>query len=122
MSCGCNSKKIPKTQPASLLSGSGNFSMEGAASGEDITTQLVNVEFMGPEEQSFTIRSRVDRRVAYRFGNNPHHKEATVYLQDAEFLISMTDGDGRPKYRILNVTSPLEERNVAEFLGMQTVE
>jgi hypothetical protein len=95
--------------------------MDGGTT-EDVKGQLVNVEFMGPEEQSFTIRSRVDGRVAYRFGNNPHHKEATVYLQDAEFLISMTDGEGKPKYRILNVSSPLEERNVAEFLGVQVGE
>lgn len=115
--CGCNDMKIVRTQPGSTLSGSGNFKVSDGIVAEEIKTQLVNVEFMGPESQSFTIRSRVDPRVSYRFGNNMHHKEATVYLQDAEFLMSMVDGQGTPKWRVLQVANALEARDPGSFLG-----
>ena len=116
MSCNCGGgTKRANTQPASLLSASGNFKIEGA-SAEEVRTQLVNIQYVGPYEQSFSLNSKIDGRVKYRFGNNPHHREATVYLQDAEWLVQMTDANGLPLWRILNVASALEARDVGAFL------
>lgn len=117
MSCGCAGKKIVKTSPASTLSGSGNFRLSDGVEQEDIKRQLVVVEYLGPHEGTFTLKSMVDTQVKYRFGNNPHNKERPVYLADAERFISMTDSNGVPLYRILNQTSLLEEHNLAAFVG-----
>lgn len=122
--CGCNTKKIVNMQPGSTLSGSGNFKVTDGAVTEEIRAKMVTVEFLGPETQTFTISgpvnpNRVNPRVAYRFGNNIHHKEATVFWEDAEFLISMVDGQGNPKWRIVNVAQALGSRDAGAFLGAE---
>lgn len=114
--CGCGNNKRVTTQPASLGTSSGDPAMnvqveEGAA------TKMVQVEYVGPIAEDFSIRSKIDRNIFYRFGNNQWNKERTVFLADAEFLTSQTDGDGAPLYRILGDVMAAENRDPSVALG-----
>lgn len=103
MGCGCGGAKKPLGKPISMNSSSGNFSASAPIPEGADPTQMVNVEYLGPIAESFSIRSKVDPGLNYRFGNNSNSKEKTVFLQDAYFLIGLLDGDGKPLYRIKGV-------------------
>jgi len=114
--CGCAQKHIVRNQPNSTLSSSGSFDTIDRS--EDvIQTQMVQVEYMGPIEEDFSIRSQVDRGIFYRFGNNQYHKERTVFMHDAQFLTGLLDGNGRPLYRIVGTVAAMENRDPSSFLG-----
>jgi len=115
--CGCRSNKKTTAPPASLLQSSGNFDQSALMEGDAPATAMVRVEYIGPSEGSFSIRSRVLRDKTYRFGNNPQHKEQVVFLEDAEFLLSQRIGE-RPTYRIMPTNGELEARDPAGALGM----
>ena len=118
MACGCGGKKKSASVPASTLSSSGNFTGLSSATpvdGED--TQMVLVQYVGPIAETFTITSRVDRTVPYRFGNNPHFSTRAVFRGDLERLLSFTDRLGNPTYRVINSDNSLEGNNPSEFLG-----
>jgi len=103
--CGCQQpKKKPSAPlPASTLNSSGNFSADAIKTMETSDqNQMVMLEYIGPMEGTFSIRSRVDKTKIYRFGNNPGHKARAVFLGDAELLTSMMDGQGNASYRIVN--------------------
>jgi len=95
--CGCNRKTIPRTTPASAMSSSGTFiqNTDEAA----IATQAVAVEYLGPAEGKFTIRSKVAPEISYRFSKD--YRIRDVFLEDARFLTGQVDAHGRPLYRIL---------------------
>jgi glycosyltransferase involved in cell wall biosynthesis len=113
--CNCGGTKPTQNQPASLLSGSGNFNIaEDFAM--DTATQMVKVEYIGPRAETFSIRSRAMPDKMYRFGNNPHHKEQTVFMQDAEFLLSLMEGE-RPQWRVLAQGASMDQRDPAAALG-----
>jgi hypothetical protein len=115
MSCGCSGTKTVKNIPNSTLAGSGNFSAESGIQSE-IGAQMVRVEYVGPIEETFSIRSRVDASIMYRFNNNDH-RERSVFLQDAEFLTSMGDQFGNPLWRQI-ISQPLTEtRDPSAALG-----
>jgi glycosyltransferase involved in cell wall biosynthesis len=103
--CGCNNHKtkIPGGKAISTMTSSGNFSVNASIPEGADPTQMVNVEYMGPIAESFSIRSLVDPGLSYRFGNNPGHKERVVFLQDAYRLIGLLDGEAKPLYRIRGV-------------------
>jgi len=103
MSCGCRKKTIVKKPPASTLSSSGNFanSEEIIVADESQENQLVNVEYFGPNEQNFSIRSRLDPQVRYKFGNNAHNKIKTVFLKDAQYLVGKVGRDNLQYYKIV---------------------
>ena len=114
--CGCSGTKPTQNQPASLLSGSGNFNIaEDFAM--DTATQIVKVEYIGPRAETFSIRSRAMPEKMYRFGNNPLHKEATVFMQDAEFLLGLMEGE-RPQWRVLAQGATMDQRDPAAALGV----
>lgn len=114
--CGCNSPKAPRNPiPESLLSSSGNFSQESIRQAIDTSdsTMQVTVEYTGPQAETFSIKSRTRQGVVYRFGNNDHHRQRTVFVADAAFLIQMS-----PDYRIVsNVVGVSEANDPSAFLG-----
>ena len=114
--CGCSGTKKVTTKPQSTLSSSGTFAPQENVNEGKIATEMVKLEYLGADEGTFTITSRVDRTVSYRFGNNPGHKIQPVFLGDAERLTGMTDRNGKPQYAQLTATS-LDSRDPAVFLG-----
>jgi hypothetical protein len=118
--CGCNQpKKRPLAPlPASTLNSSGNFSADAVKTMETSDqNQMVMLEYIGPMEGTFSIRSRVDKTKIYRFGNNPGHKSRAVFLGDAELLTSMVDVQGNASYRIVNRGGADTPYDPIAFLG-----
>lgn len=118
--CGCNQKKNPASKiPSSTLTSSGNFTQESLAKVVQSTDkgQMVVVEYVGKLAETFSIRSRVDRNITYRFGNNETHRARPVLLADAEFLISQRDANNHPNYRIVGLGGVQETLDPSAFLG-----
>lgn len=118
--CGCNQpkKKPVASQPASTLTSSGNFDTSAVKTMESQDgSQMVMLEYVGPNEGTFSIRSRIDKTKIYRFGNNPSHKARAVFLGDAELLTSMLDGHGNAAYRIVSQGSVEKGYDPIAFLG-----
>lgn len=115
--CGCASTKKTKTSPASMMSSSGNFAPQADVNIGEVPDQMVQVEYLGPIEQTFSLRSRVIPGQVYRFGNNPHHKVSTVMLGDAEYFTGLRDGNNRPLYAIVSGLAVMETRDPSAFLG-----
>jgi len=119
--CGCNSPRTPTTPiPQSLLSSSGNFSIESIKQAIDTKdpTMQVTVEYSGEAKETFSIRSRVHREVIYRFGNNDLHRQRTVFVADAAYLIGLVDSEGDPIYHIVsNVVGVPEANDPSAFMG-----
>lgn len=118
--CGCNSSKKPlASQPSSLLSSSGNFTKDSIASvvEEGNKEAMVLIEYVGPISEPFTINSRVSRDIRYRFANNDQHRQKAVFLQDAQFLIGLTDREGESTYKILSTVGVENANDPTLFLG-----
>lgn len=116
--CGCSGTRVVTTKSGTTLSSSGNFQAqeEEAAQGE-MATQMVQVEYVGPTEETFTLRSRVVPGLTYRFGNNQYHRVQTVLTGDAEYFSGIHDGQDRPLYVTLAAQSAMETRDPSAFLG-----
>jgi glycosyltransferase involved in cell wall biosynthesis len=115
--CGCNSAKIPPAgKPVSFLTSSGNLDVAGNQITGD-PSQMVMVEYVGPVEGTFSIRSRVSKNVTYRFGNNEYNKNKAVFLGDAEYLTGQIGREGIPLYRVLNAPTNSEGYDPVAFLG-----
>ena len=100
--CGCNQTKRVSNKPVNTYSSSGDFAKSvDLPEGAD-PASMVTLEYVGSVAETFSIRSRVDRGINYRFGNNQYHKERTVFLADAMILTQMTDRENKPLYRIKN--------------------
>lgn len=119
MSCGCSSKKVVTTRPASTLTSSGNFSAQSIAASvpADGQAEMVAIEYVGPLAETFTVRSRVSPGLSYRFGNNEHHRKRSVLSQDAEFLLSMQGPTGNPFYVVSGSGATMETHDPSAFLG-----
>lgn len=115
--CGCGGAKKVSNKPQSLYGSSGNFAKNVTVPEGTEATQMVLVEYLGPIEETFSIRSRVDRSINYRFGNNPYHKDRNVFMYDVEILISMLDGEGKPLYRIKGISGTIENRDPTVIVG-----
>ena len=118
--CGCGAKKTANSVPSSLLTSSGNFqnfAQQTRSTEEGISAQMVTVEYMGPTVEPFSIRSRVLAGKLYRFGNNDTNRRNVMFLEDAEYLMSIMDERNLPKYRILGAGSTPEVRDPTLFLG-----
>lgn len=115
--CSCGGTKLSNNSPASLLSSSGNFDLSKDNLDGQLATQMVQMEYVGPRAETFSIRSRVMPDKVYRFGNNPHHKEQTVFLGDAEYLLSLLNGES-PQWRVLTRGASMERRDPAAVLGV----
>ena len=114
--CGCTQTKPVTTKPQSFMSSSGDFKVTEGNLDKEIPTQMVEVEYSGPNEQTFTLKSIVDRSVFYRF-NNTDLRIRSVFLADAERLIGMTDRFGRPEWKMIGNTSSMDERNPIAIVG-----
>lgn len=114
--CGCGATNPTNNIPSSLLSSSGDFDITEGKLDDGTPTQMVNVEYIGDNVATFSVKSRVQPGVMYRFGNNPGHKEKTVFLGDAEFLLTLRNGD-KPQYRALTRGARMEQRDPAAVLG-----
>ena len=99
MACGCSKKRMVKRLPKNTFSSAGNF--DTPVQEDTVQDQLVRVEYSGPMTQNFTIRSRVDPSVSYRFGNNQYNKIKTVFMKDAQILTARTNAKGGSDYRIV---------------------
>jgi glycosyltransferase involved in cell wall biosynthesis len=119
--CGCNQpKKPPSVKPKSSLSSSGNFTEEtlSANIGAGKPDEMVTVEYVGPISETFSIRSKLAPAVNYRFGNNDNHRMKSVFLSDAEFLISIKGRQNEPLYRVVGTSLQEDDtRNPVDFLG-----
>lgn len=118
--CGCSGtkKKPVAALPSSTLKSSGNFNTDAVKTMEPgDSSQMVMLEYTGPNEGAFSVRSRVDKTKIYRFGNNPGHKTRAVFLGDAEFLTSMKDGQGNSAYRIISQGIADKGYDPVAFLG-----
>jgi len=118
--CGCNKPRTPKSStPSSMMSASGNFDQQSATILQDgDKTQMVTVEYVGPIAETFTINSRIQRGISYRFGNNEFHRTRSVFLGDAEWLIGIYGRDSKPDYKILsNVLAESGQNDPSAFLG-----
>lgn len=117
--CGCSNPKTKKPggKAVSTMSSSGGFSSTSPLPDGADPLQMVSVEYMGPIAETFSIRSRVDPGINYRFGNNPLHKEKTVFLQDAYILVGYTDGEAKPLYRIRGVAGAGAPHDPAIIVG-----
>lgn len=118
--CGCNQKRKPPTRtPSSTLTSSGNFTQDSIAKvvQSDDKSQMVVVEYVGKLSETFSIRSRVDRSIIYRFGNNEAHRTRTVLLADAEFLLAQRDAENRQNYRIVGTGTVSEVNDPSAFIG-----
>lgn len=117
MPCGCSGTKTVLNKSMSTLSSSGNFDVTAGVNEGENAIQMVQLEYIGPIQETFSIRSIVDRSIMYRFGNNQWHKEKTVFFQDAEKLLQSVDGEGKPQYRMLSGRAMIESRDPSAFLG-----
>lgn len=117
--CGCNNPKtkIPTGKPLSAFSSSGSFSSGSAIPEGAEPTQMVSIEYLGPLAETFSVRSRLDPSVNYRFGNNPLHKERTVFLHDAYNLIGNLDGEGKPLFRMRGVAGVGSGHDPSRIVG-----
>lgn len=120
MSCGCGGQKNPPKIPGSAMSSSGNFPESKTLIQQAFNTtegQMVNLQYVGPVEETFSIRSRIASGVVYRFGNNQHHRVRPVFIEDAEYLMSLTDATGSPIYTAVVAGASMEIRDAAAVLG-----
>lgn len=115
--CGCASTKKATNKSSSAMSSSGNFSVQENVNTGGIKEQMVQLEYVGPLEQTFTIKSRQQPGITYRFGNNDSHRVRSVFLGDAEYLTSLMDGNEKPLYVMLSTGGMMETRDPAVFLG-----
>jgi len=117
MACGCNRKKIVKASPTSTMSSSGDFRSSDNIE-KDIKNEgsLVTLEYFGPNEQNFSVRSRLDPRVRYTFGNNRHKKRRTVFLKDAQNLAGKIGPDGEALWKIVT-GAKMEDMDPQAALG-----
>lgn len=114
--CGCNQTRRMSTKPGSTYASSGVFTQIGSVPEGEDPMSMVIVEYMGPIAETFSIRSGIDRSVQYRYGNNPGHKEHTVFLGDAYRLVGMIDANEKPLYRIKGSAST-PQRNPSDIVG-----
>jgi len=120
--CGCSQTKKPAAgKPASTLSSSGNFQSDLFKTEGGATSQMVMIEYVGTMAGSFSIRSRADRNVIYRFGNSPGHQVKTVFLADAEYQVGQAGADGKSAYRIITTGGAQVVNDPAAFLGQPIV-
>ena len=118
--CGCASTRTPpSTIPASLLKSSGNFTQESIQNAIQTNDKniMVTVEYIGERTEPFSIRSRVDPSVTYRFANNDNHRTRVVFVGDANYLLGMVDGVGEPTYRVVSNVVSIEVNDPASVMG-----
>jgi len=122
--CGCNQKRPPAQLPKSLLTSSGSgFTQQEVDKAIDTNdkTVMVTVEYTGESEQTFSIRSRVSRDVIYRFGNNDAYRTRAVFLGDANWLMGLTDRQGKPAYRVVSNIARLDPNDPSVFIGQKVM-
>ena len=118
--CGRSQTRTPpSTIPASLLKSSGNFTQESIkeAIQTNDKTVMVTIEYIGERTEPFSIRSRVDPSVTYRFGNTDNHRTRVVFVGDANFLLGQVDRNGDPTYRVVSNVVAIESNDPSAFMG-----
>lgn len=119
MGCGCGQKSLPRL-PVSAMTASGNFQTSQGVIAQVFNTaegQMITLSYEGPLQETFSIRSRVAPGVVYRFGNNSHSKVRAVFIEDAEYLLSLTNPDATPQYIATTAGATMEVRDPASVLG-----
>lgn len=113
MGCGCGGTVQTPNQPASLLSSSGNFNTDELMKEGRSPMDMVQLEYIGPRAETFSINSRVIVGKSYRFGNNMYHKENTVLMADAEWFINNVRNGELAAFRIIQAGARMENRDPA---------
>lgn len=117
--CGCGSTNLPtQDMPESLLSSSGNFERASVMRVTDETSkqQMVMIEYIGANIAAFTVNSRVDHRVSYRFGNSEHHRTKPVLFDDANYLLGLNTA-GRPDFQLVTNQAVPDTHDPVAFLS-----
>lgn len=117
--CGCLSPVFPTNDmPNSLLSSSGNFDPESVVKVVDPESKqtMVVMEYVGPNQSTFSVNSRVARGIQYRFGNNDSHRRRPVFIGDIDFLLGLNTKGERDFQVVSNIAVP-EHHDPAAFLG-----
>lgn len=114
--CGCSKPKTPNFPPSSLLSSSGNFDNTAQVVDPSAPQQMVTMEYTGPNQQTFTINSRVMKGVSYRFGNNDLHRTRSVLIGDVDFLLSQ-NVRGVSVFRVVSNIAAQEANDPAAYIG-----
>ena len=119
--CSCGgSTQLTASQPSSILESAGNFDTRQFMPNDGTPTQMVQLEYVGSRAETFTLRSRVMGGKSYRFGNNAFHKEQTVFRGDADYFLTLYEGE-RPQFRLVQGQARLENRDPAA-VGMGVTE
>lgn len=110
--CGCNQTKKPAAKPP-VLTSSGEFEQVVTLEGDG---HMVTMEYLGSNESTFSIRSRVAPDVRYRFGNNNNHRVKSVFAGDVDFLLAQNER-GNPSFRTVAQIMAQDANDPAAFLG-----
>lgn len=121
--CGCNTLAPPAQIPQSLLSSSGNFTMESIQEAIDTNdgSLVVVIEYLGELTDPFTVSSRTVRMpggdyLKYRF-DQEKNKVKTIFLSDLTFFGSQLDAEGKPKYRVISNVARIDTNDPSAFVG-----
>jgi hypothetical protein len=117
MSCGCGGKKKVTTKPTSTLQSSGNFAATPEVNAGEQASTMVTVEYVGPTTGPFSVASKFQNGLIYRFGSDQGHKQRSVLLGDAIRLTGLRNGEGHQLYVMLANTAMNSQRDPAAFLG-----
>lgn len=115
--CSCNQPVVPTNDmPGSLLSSSGNFDRESVilVTDPESKQQMAVMEYVGPNESTFTVNSRVSR-VSYRFGNNDSHRRRPVFIGDIDFLLGLNT-KGEHDFQVVSNIAVPDTQNPSAFL------
>lgn len=117
--CGCGAPNLPQNDmPESLLTSSGNFDPESVVKVIDPESKqtMVVMEYVGSNQSTFSVNSRVARGIQYRFGNNDSHRRRPVFIGDIDFLLGLNTQGERDFSVVSNIAVP-DTQDPAAFLG-----
>jgi hypothetical protein len=78
---------------------------------------MVMLEYTGDMTGAFSVKSRVNRSITYRFANSPGHKVKAVFMDDAEYLTGQVGAEGKSQYRIIAASGIQNCYDPVAFLG-----
>jgi hypothetical protein len=81
---------------------------------EGVTERTVKLEYHGTSQAAITLKGHSSNQ-RYRFGLQPSHKIARVFVEDVPHFLAQRERDGKPRFTIVPDTNPMSE-GLKEFL------